>query len=306
MLIAAALAACAPDGGATPDGGAGSDGGAAPALPGLELLPRLAGLWSGPATGTPLGAFPVLNMDLRAATDRVLFGRADLDERNSLRFAFSVEDQGGPVLVFRNGGLFQGVLRDSRTRLLSAAPDELRFCALEPAGCGYIDARFQLGGDQLALEVKVKGAAHLRWQATRREARPLPAPFPADGRPVSTGDGPFPPLPSLRTTVTWDTPLGRDASVWVLLSQSDCTLGGCAVSRSIGKAVPAGARSAEVLQEQLHGGGYRALVVLDRNGNLAATLRPDSGDGLSLPNQPVTVAPAGESALAARILYDLP
>ena len=86
---------------------------------GLDLLPRLAGLWSGPATMTPLGTFKRMNMDLRAASGQVLFARADLDVFNSLRFAFEVEAPGGaPTLVYRNGGYFLGLLRDSRTALV--------------------------------------------------------------------------------------------------------------------------------------------------------------------------------------------
>lgn len=295
------LCACSSPGGA-PDGGSDQAG---PTLAGLALVPRLAGLWTGPATGTPLGDFPLLNMDLRAATDHVLFSRADLDERNSLRFAFSVEDHDGPVLVFRNGGSFQGLLRDSRTRLVGAAGEELRFCALDARGCDYIDARFGFAAGGLTLDVKVKGAGHLRWLATRSEPRDLPRPFPADARPISTGDDPFPPLPALRTTVTWAAPLPRDATVYVLLSQNDCTVASCAVARSIGVVATKGAQQAVVLQEQVHPGDYKALVVLDRNGNLAATLRPDSGDGVSLPNQPVSVV-RGEATMAARIVYDLP
>lgn len=45
---------------------------------------------------------------------------------------------------------------------------------------------------------------------------------------------------------------------------------------------------------------------LDRNNNFTATLRPDSGDGLTLPNQPVQVVPGGVATLSARVFYDLP
>ena len=67
---------------ATPTSGAMTSGG--DEVAGLELLPRLAGLWSGPATMTPLGTFPLMNMDLRAASGQVLFARADLDALTSL------------------------------------------------------------------------------------------------------------------------------------------------------------------------------------------------------------------------------
>ena len=97
---------------------------------GLELMQRLAGLWTGPATMTPLGTFARMNMDLRAASAQVLFSRADLDEMNNLRFAFELEaPDGETTLVYRNGGYFLGLLRDSRTRLVEHTADSYRFCS---------------------------------------------------------------------------------------------------------------------------------------------------------------------------------
>ena len=123
-----------------------SDAGQRLPPPGLSLFRRLAGLWSGPVTMTRLGAFPVVNMDFRPGSDHVLFGRVDLDAQNALRFAFSIETIAGKdTVVFRNGGLFRGVARDSRTVLVSADEQtgSFRFCAVD-GGCDYIDAVFQL------------------------------------------------------------------------------------------------------------------------------------------------------------------
>jgi len=146
---------------------------------GLDLMTRLAGLWTGPATMTPLGTFEPMNMDLRAADGHMLFSRADLDAENSLRFGFVIETHGGQdVLVYRNGGYFQGVLRDSRTALVEHVPVDAqgqgswRFCSVTAEGCNYIDARFELDdADHLVFDVKVKGQQHVYWLAERIETR---------------------------------------------------------------------------------------------------------------------------------------
>lgn len=275
---------------------------------GLGVLQRVAGLWSGPATSTPLGDLPIMYMDLRAADPHVLFGRADLSAGNSLRFAFSIETLGGKdTLVYRNGGYFQGVLRDSRAVLMSAddSAGAYRFCAA-PRGCGYIDASFRFSApDRLVLDVKVKEAQHLLWTARRLEPRPLPSPFPADLSSRGPGDAPFPPLPTLRAAVTWTAPLAADADVWLVLSTSDCSLAAsCAISRSFLAPAPAGSTRADIALEQIHPGSYKALAVLDRNRNLRTSPIPDSRDGVTLPNTPLTIP--SEGAVTLPIIYDLP
>jgi hypothetical protein len=273
---------------------------------GLELLPRLAGLWTGSAMMTPLGTIPLMNMDVRAASGQVLFSRADFDASNSLRFAFGVEEHGsGPALVYRNGGYFLGLLRDSRARLVEHTGESWRFCSVD-RGCEYIDARFTLAAeDRLILDVKVKENQHLYWDATRVETRPLPEPFPAEPTPLAK-DAPFPPMPSLRVDVSWAEPLAQDGAVWALVTTTPCDLQlQCKHSRSLRTAVPAGATSASLVIEQIHAGSYQLTAVLDRNGNIAETLLPDAGDGLSLPNQAVAVAPSGETTAKATIVIDL-
>ena len=276
---------------------------------GLELLPRLAGLWSGPVTMTPLGTFARMNVDLRAASGEVLFGRVDLDAMNSLRFAFEVEAPGGaPTLVYRNGGYFLGLLRDSRTRLVEhdAAAGVWRFCSTTPQGCDYIDARWSFtGADALILDVKVKGAQHVYWDAERKHAHELPAPFPADPSPQAS-DAPFPPMPTLAVDVAWNEPLAEDGAVWVILATTDCDLQlSCTSSRSLRKAASAGATSATMTIDQIHAGDYKLNAVLDRNGNLASTLYPDQGDGIGGLNQAITVAPDGETAVQTAIVVTL-
>jgi hypothetical protein len=276
------------------------------AVAGLELLPRLAGLWSGPASMTPLGTFARMNMDVRAASGRVLFCRADLDADNNLRFAFEIEAPGGaPTLVYRNGGDFLGLLRDSRTALVEHGADAWRFCAT-PQGCDYIDARFEFtGADTLVLDVQVKGAQHVYWEATREEPRTLPTPFPASEDPLP-GDAPFPDMPALVVDVGWQDPLAQDGEVWVILSTTDCDFQlSCTHSRSLRTAAAAGATSATLTFEQIHAGGYKLNAVLDRNGNLAETLFPDAGDGLGGVNQEVVVSPTGTSAAKTSIVFDL-
>lgn len=276
---------------------------------GLGLLTRLGGLWTGTATQTPLGTFPLMNMDMRAVGDRLLFSRADLDADNNLRFAFAVETHGGgDVLVFRNGGYFLGLLRDTRAGLVDhdEAKGVYHFCALE-MGCTYLDALFTFEGpDQLIFDVKVKGAQHVYWDATRVEPRTLPEPFPIDDTAIGDGDEPFPEMPSLRVDVSWLMATGGPATAWVILTQEACDLQGlCHHSRSLLKAVQPGTLSTSVLFEQIHAGDYRMTAILDRNNNLAETGVPDTGDGISTPNQKITVGASGESTASAAVVLNL-
>jgi uncharacterized protein (DUF2141 family) len=295
---------------ATGESTAGESTGGAAGPAGLELLAALGGLWSGPATMTPLGAFPLMNMDFRAADPRTLFGRVDLDAANNLRFGFAVETHGGEdVLVYRNGGYFLGILRDSRTALVEhdAAARTWRFCHVG-MGCDYIDARFDLdeAGDGLLLDVKVKGAQHVYWDAKRVEDRTLPAPFPADAAPVGDGSNPFPDMPALEVTVQWLAPLAEDGQVAVILSDTPCDFQlSCNHSRSLFAAAAAGSTSATLTLEQLHAGPYNLNAILDRNGNMATTGFPDAGDGVAAPNAKITVADAGTSQATATIVVDL-
>ena len=276
---------------------------------GLELLPRLAGLWSGPVTMTPLGTFARMNVDMRAASGEVLFGRVDLDASNSLRFAFEIEaPDGEATLVYRNGGYFIGLLRDSRTKLVEhdVAAGTWRFCSTDAQGCDYIDARWNFtAADALIFNVKVKGQQHVYWDAKRADTRALPEPFPADTTPQGS-DAPFPPMPALTIDVSWSGGLAVDGAVWVILTTMDCDLQfSCTHSRSLTTGAPAGSTSATLKLEQIHPGPYKLNVILDRNGNLATTLYPDKGDGVGGLNQALTVAPTGETKVKATIAITL-
>lgn len=305
LLLALPGGCGAPDG-ASPPSGVQPMGGQR--FAGEAFLRRLPGLWSGAATGTPLGEFPLLNMDVRAVGERVLFARSDLDAQNNLRFAFGIETlEGADVLSFRNGGYFMGILRDTHARLVEHddAAGSYRFCA-SPRGCEYLDARYQLtGSDSLSLNVTVRGAPHLRWNARRLETRPLAEPFPVDLASIGPGTQPFPELPSLQVKVRWSVPLATAADVWLLLSQRDCTAASCTISRSL-LATPASGTEATLTVEQLHPDTYKALAFVDRNRNFRSLLRPDSGDGVSLPNQELVVGAQGQSTGALVILFDLP
>lgn len=280
-------------------------GGDTPA--GLELMQRLAGLWTGPATMTPLGTFARMNMDLRAASAQVLFSRADLDEMNNLRFAFELEaPDGETTLVYRNGGYFLGLLRDSRTRLVEHTADSYRFCSTGAEGCDYIDARWTFSAaDALIFDVKVKGQQHVYWDAERVDTRTLPDPFPVDQDPLPS-DADFPPMPSLQVEVSWPDALASDGAVWILLTTMDCDLQlKCVHSRSLTKGAAAGSKSVTLTLDQVHPGAYKLNAVLDRNGNLATTLYPDKGDGIGGLNQAVQVAPTGETAVKTTIAITL-
>ncbi len=232
LLAAAPTAGCilVDTGPGTPRGPAGDPSAAEDAVAEAPaFFAGISGLWTGPASRTPLGDFPLLNMDVRDVDGRTLFARTDLDADNSLRFSFEVEDAGdAPALVFRNGGYFQGLLRDSRTSLRARDGDSWRFCAVD-RGCDYIDATFALDGDELTLQVDVNGAQHLTWAAHRAEERPLPDGYPEDGTPVAPGD--FPPLSSLDVDVGFSA-LDADADVWVFLSTTPCgTTFSCTAAR---------------------------------------------------------------------------
>ncbi|HFE44760.1 MAG TPA: hypothetical protein ENJ18_04590 [Nannocystis exedens] len=276
---------------------------------GVQLLRELGGLWSGSAAQTPLGTIPLMNMDLRASDPRTLFGRVDLDAENGLRFGFAVETHDGvDVLVFRNGGYFWGIPRDSRSALVSydAEARSWHFCDVS-GGCEYVDARFDFSeDDRLVLDVKVKGEQHLYWDATRVETRSLPEPFPVDEMPVGKGDQDFPEMPTLKVDVQWEAGLGVVGEVWVILTSGPCDLQMlCPHSRSLRVQAAVGSTDASVLFEQIHAGSYRLNAVLDRNGNMAETGYPDAGDGLSVPNASITVADTGESSALATIVVDL-
>jgi hypothetical protein len=275
----------------------------------LELLRRLGGLWVAPVSSwTSVGDFPTMNMDMRPADDRVLFSRVDLDADNALRFAFSRETHdGSPVLVYRNGGLFAGLARDTRTRLVEHDPEAetWRFCAIT-GGCMYVDASFDFDGDDaFTLHVKVAGMDHMRWSPTRREERDLSSLD--EALPSAAADVPFPEMPSARITLTWSTPLEEATEAWVILTTTDCGFapGSCTPSRFMRTVAPEGATGAELLIEQIHAGSYKANAVLDHNGNLGATLFPDGGDSVSLPNQTLEIAPEGETEASFAITVDL-
>ena len=267
-------------------GDTGTSGGAADIDP-APFFTAISGLWVAPVTSwTSAGSFPTMNMDVRAASDGVLFSRVDLDADNALRFAFAIETHdGADVLVFRNGGEFLGIPRDNRATLHERDGDTWRFCAVS-GGCGYIDARFAFEGpDTLRLDVDVLGMRHIEWIATRREARALGGAFPTP--PTVPNDAPFPPLPSLDVVTQWDTPLEQPATVWVMLSTTACGVNpaaNCVPSRYLSAEAPAGATSVTLTLEQVHPGDYSTNAIIDRNQNLGAgALLPDAGDAVSLP-----------------------
>jgi len=284
------------------------DAAAIPAGPdGVGILTRLAGLWSGPATGTRLGTFPRVVMDFRAADPKTLFGRVDLDANNSLRMAFYVENIAGQdTVIFRNGGLFMGLGRDTRTKLVEVdeARGHYRFCETEQ-GCDYNEAIFDFSGPtSLTLDVTVRRQPHEHWTPTRQVVNPIPAPFPTPGA-VAAGFT-FPPMPSLAVTVSWATPLTAPGDAWVILSTSDCSISGCTVRRHQMASAPIGATSATMTLDQIHAGEYKIIGFIDRDQNVGTTFAPDSGDGVTAPNQPLTIAPTGTTPWSGTIIFDLP
>lgn len=299
------------DAGPTVDAGTGdagsemADGGVA----GLSLLTRLAGLWVGPATMTPLGDFPVMFMDFRGVGPGFLFAQADVDAANTLRFGLSIETYGGEdVLAYRNGGFFQGVLRDSRTKLVEAdeAAGRYRFCSVAQ-GCGYIDATFRFtGADDLVFDTLVRGQQHVLWNARRREPRALPSPWPETLASQGDGSAPWPTMASVQTTVSWTAPLTQPGAVWVLLTTTPCAPAfTCVASRSLKVNVAAGATSATLTLPTVHAGDYRLTAVVDRQGTFGATRAARSGDSLAV-DQLVTVPATGQVSPSVVAAYTVP
>lgn len=282
-----------------------ADAGVLEGPPGVDLLQRLPGLWSGSARETPLGEFALMNMDLRALEGRQLFSRFDLDAENNLRFAFAVEDvDGQPTLVYRNGGYFLGLLRDTRSVLVEAQGNRYRFCH-GPRGCEYLDATFTFeGADRMTLEVRVRGQMHLRWPARRLEPRELPGNFAATSGPH---DAPFPPMPTLAVRATWRGALEAPRTVWMLLTDTPCGFtGSCNPARVLSAEAPAGATEVTLRLDQVHPGDYHLNVILDRNDNFMSRLFPDRGDGIAGLDFALTVGPEGTTEVTRAISLTVP
>lgn len=289
---------------------ADTSGGVAPDADSSAFFEAIVGLWVAPVTSwTSAGSFPTMNMDVRAASDGVLFSRVDLDADNSLRFAFQLEEHDGqPQLVFRNGGEFLGILRDSKAVLEERDGDTWRFCSLT-AGCGYIDARFAFEtSERLRLDVDVMGTRHIEWVANRRETRALGGAFPTPSPELT--DAPFPPMPQLEVDAQWSVPLEQAADVWLILTDTECGLNpiaNCVPSRFMLAEAPAGSTNVALVVEQIHAGQYRANAVLDRNRNLTAgALLPDTGDAISFPLDVVADVPSeGTGVVELMLSFDL-
>lgn len=301
----------APDSTAEADAGSdGSTGGDPDPLQGDLFLARAAGLWAAPVTtDSSVGDFPLMNMDVRAVGDRTLFSRVDLDGDNNLRFAFSYEvhPELGRILVYRNGGFFQGFLRDTRTQLVEydEAADTWRFCAID-GGCMYIDAHFQLtDAGAMDLDVAVLGMHHIHWAPSRVEDRALEAGFPGAGS--GTPTDPFLPMPTLEATVHFTNPADDGEEAWLILFAEPCPLmvGQCNPSRFYRAVLQAGQTEVTLPIDQIHAGDYFTLAVLDRDANLGGTLLPGPGDAVSIPNQELTVAAEGTSTADIMVMVEL-
>lgn len=301
----AGVDAGAEDAGSSDAGVAGTDAG----VTGLALMNRLAGLWVGPARMTPLGDFPIMYMDFRPVGPGFLFAQADLDVADNLRFGISIETYGGvDVLAYRNGGLFQGVLRDSRTKLVEAddVAGRYRFCSA-PQGCGYLEATFTFSGlTDLVFDTKVRGTQHVLWTAQKRESRTVPTPFPATSASMGDGTAPWPAMATVQPTVRWLTPLTQPGSIWILLTTTNCAPSfTCVASRSLRVDVTAGATSATLTLPAVHAGDYKLTAVVDRTKMFGTRLVASSGDSVAV-DQAVTVPSAGQVAPDVLAAYTVP
>ena len=277
----------------------------------VSIMERFVGLWHGPAeSSTSLGDFPLMMMDARPISDRALFARGDLDGDNAIRFRFNVEfEDGEPVLIFHNGGLFEGLSRDSRAKLetVDAAAGTYRFCAVSGGfcdpnpGCDYVDAIWQFDGDDaLSLDVLVCGEHHVTWDATRIETRDAPAPFPLDDTPQTAAD--IPALPGVDVTMSWDAPAHGGEQLFISLSDSPCSTNPfetCATTRAFLNVLEPGQTEASFRLEQVHPGSYFVNGLLDNDGNGF----PSDGDFISAFNATFTL---GDDDGALALECDVP
>jgi hypothetical protein len=291
-------------GSADTGGGTSASGGG---IAGVELLAKLPGLWSGPATMTPLGNFPRMSFDLRPTDNQFVFGQAEMDATDTLRFGFDIETYGGrDVLAFRNGGYFQGILRDSRTSLQDSDGGTYHFCYVGDGGCSYIDAKFTVTDTTLVLNTNVRGQPHVYWNATRLESRTVPAGFPSDLASRGDGSAPWPTLATVQVNASFGTAVTADADAWLILTTTACFPAfNCNESRAVSVAVPASSSSAMLSLPNVHAGAYKVSVILDVNKNFASTMAPSSGDRVAV-DQDLTVPASGTASLNVTTSYTVP
>ena len=78
------------------------------------------------------------------------------------------------------------------------------------------------------------------------------------------------------------------------------------MSRHLLATAPVGARSAVLRVDQVHAGTFKLQSFLDRDRNVGTTFAPDSGDGVAVPNQALTIAATGTTQASSTIVFDLP
>jgi hypothetical protein len=169
---------------------------------GIEFLRRIAGVWSGINSNTPLGFDFPMTVEFSPSDPGFVFGKYLLDANDTVCWGFNIETYSGKTVVaFRNGGYLGGVLRDSRLQLVDydTAGGKYHFCAvlehgLPVAGCSYIDATYTFSAPDHMLFVvtTMSGKAHVHWDATRSQVVSLPNPFPDSIVSQGNGSAPWP------------------------------------------------------------------------------------------------------------------
>jgi hypothetical protein len=169
---------------------------------GIEFLQRIAGVWGGINSNTPLGFDFPMTVEFSPSDPSFVFGKYLLDSNDTVCWGFNIETYSGKtVLAFRNGGYLGGVLRDTRLELMDydTAKGTYHFCAvlehgLPVNGCSYIDATYTFSAPDHMLFVvtTMSGKPHVHWDATRSQAVTLPNPFPASTASQGDGSKPWP------------------------------------------------------------------------------------------------------------------
>jgi hypothetical protein len=131
------------------------------------------GIWSGGLESARLGNFGLWVVDMRAISPSQTSCKNELGAQNDIFMGFFVGIRGNDsLLIFRNGGYFQGMQRISYLRCDSVRSNSseryYRFVDLN-AGASRLWSSFTFRRDSVIMETYSNGAFHMRWRARRTD-----------------------------------------------------------------------------------------------------------------------------------------
>jgi hypothetical protein len=308
------------------------------ALKGFSFYQRINAIWGGPVNSYHLGLFPEWVVDMRAISEAQTSSKNELDAQNDIFMGFFNAKRGNDSLViFRNGGYFQGMQRISYLKCdserVTPTSAYYRFVDLN-AGAARLYSTFLFKGDSLIMETYSRNVFHERWSARRRDSTKANAAnlnfgFPkrtivrdmtndyvgrADAVAFSYNEDVYPEsampyLGKINLTVTKSSnvTVTPSSKVLVLLTTKSIFNGGFVPNyanldlKSRYVVIPGwnGTGSTGFTFNYAHPGTLYLNVVLDKNGNNI----PDSGDFLAFAERDklVTLAPLGTTNVSSNI-----